>query len=337
LHYFIKQEADNSALLDFRVSPHGHIYVSGQKLDRETLAVYTFTCIASDTGQPSALSGSVQVQIHLTDVNDNAPIWQFPGDRDREVNVSILEMVGHRIALLRAVDADEGENGQVEYILKQINHQSLSASRSSLAKPTNSFSSPSMNYNQGEGMVLNRTSATGEKLADSLKERSGDESYVPQATAAKQKQRQGIGDFQNSLIQSLEYDLSQAASSSDSIPSIHDEQSAFSNIGEEMLPSDLVVFNTNSLFELDPTTGALYIGRSLHSSDVGSAKLIIEARDRGNPVRRNPRVLRVNLLPWRMSTDSGLGQATSVKRTGGIIESGGKEGSILGNNGGLQN
>ncbi|VEL16658.1 unnamed protein product, partial [Protopolystoma xenopodis] len=65
-------------------------------LDRELNDIIIFDVFAKDTGTPS-LTGSAQVVIRVLDVNDNAPVWKFPKEGDRVVNVSVNAVQGHRI------------------------------------------------------------------------------------------------------------------------------------------------------------------------------------------------------------------------------------------------
>lgn len=140
-----------------------------------------------------------QVQVHLGDINDNAPNWLFPAESNVVVNVTIHEPVGHQVALLRANDPDLGENGQVVF---RIVHVSV---------------------------------------------------------------------------------LSNAASASDSR---NENQTENASAQQEM-------------FELDSSTGALYIARPLRPSDMGLVKLLIEANDMGKPNKSSHRTILFNILDFR--------------------------------------
>lgn len=83
-----------------------------EKLDRETEAVYTMRLIAVDGG-PNPKTGSTTVQINVLDSNDNKP--KFVGGTS--FNVSIVENTAPGTVILRikAVDGDDGPNGQIAY------------------------------------------------------------------------------------------------------------------------------------------------------------------------------------------------------------------------------
>ncbi|XP_019739446.1 protocadherin gamma-C5-like [Hippocampus comes] len=80
-------------------------------LDRETLPVHHLILTAVDGGDP-ARSGTSQITITVLDNNDNAP--QFERQL-YEANISEKASPGAQILQVKATDADEGLNGQVEY------------------------------------------------------------------------------------------------------------------------------------------------------------------------------------------------------------------------------
>ncbi|CAF4271827.1 unnamed protein product, partial [Didymodactylos carnosus] len=84
-----------------------------RRLDRETISSYNLTLIASDNGKP-LLSGSTQLNIQISDVNDNVP--QF---KQSVYNIDVKENIPVGSILLRveATDADIGENGLIRYEL----------------------------------------------------------------------------------------------------------------------------------------------------------------------------------------------------------------------------
>ncbi|KAL7064697.1 hypothetical protein AAHC03_05425 [Spirometra sp. Aus1] len=105
-------------------------------LDRETVAVYNLTLVAYDSGNPQ-LSSSIPLEIHITDVNDNAPIFHSPVYESNQRNPledklrdrfsvrytppggHLLETatVGSPVLQLNATDADTGVNAKVTYLI----------------------------------------------------------------------------------------------------------------------------------------------------------------------------------------------------------------------------
>jgi len=88
----------------------GIVEVSGA-LDREVMAVYNLTVAARDGGSP-ALQDTINVVVHLLDVNDYTP--QFS---QASYTASIAENArpGVTVARVVAEDLDEGVNGTVTY------------------------------------------------------------------------------------------------------------------------------------------------------------------------------------------------------------------------------
>ncbi|XP_054454182.1 protocadherin alpha-3-like [Anoplopoma fimbria] len=86
-------------------------------LDRESVSNYNVTIVATDKGTPSLSSTSV-LSIHISDVNDNPPL--FPENR---INVYLKENspVGEVIQTVTATDADVDQNSQVSYSFLQSN------------------------------------------------------------------------------------------------------------------------------------------------------------------------------------------------------------------------
>lgn len=96
---------------DFEIdSASGTIYVANA-LDRETTSMYVLRAFAVDKGVPSR-STSTEITITIEDINDNKPIFD-----SKVIEIKVMENIPIRseIAHIRAVDADEGVNAEVEY------------------------------------------------------------------------------------------------------------------------------------------------------------------------------------------------------------------------------
>ncbi|XP_011637579.1 protein dachsous [Pogonomyrmex barbatus] len=87
-------------------------------LDRERQSNYTFLVVATDSGKYDAKSTSIPVEINISDVNDNAPIFEEYPFRTR---VPVGTQPGQNILRISAKDADDGANGDIVYSL--INEQ----------------------------------------------------------------------------------------------------------------------------------------------------------------------------------------------------------------------
>ncbi|XP_041123098.1 protocadherin alpha-4-like isoform X3 [Polyodon spathula] len=82
-------------------------------LDRESLSEYNITITATDEGTPP-LSSSKVISVHVSDVNDNAPL--FP-QSPLAVYLKENHPTGSLIFTASACDADVNENAQVTYSL----------------------------------------------------------------------------------------------------------------------------------------------------------------------------------------------------------------------------
>ncbi|XP_047661158.1 protocadherin gamma-A11-like [Tachysurus fulvidraco] len=85
------------------------------ELDREREAEYNITVTCSDEGVPS-LSSSTSLRLHISDVNDNAPVFE----RNKyEAYVVENNTPGLSIFTVKASDADYNQNARVSYILEE--------------------------------------------------------------------------------------------------------------------------------------------------------------------------------------------------------------------------
>ncbi|CAH8497797.1 unnamed protein product [Schistosoma guineensis] len=107
------------------ISFEGIIYTH-QTTDREQTPVLTFEVIATDTGNPP-LSAVSSVLIRILDTNDNSPVWIFPKQfgANSVINISQYSTVGLLIAQLKAIDIDEGLNGEISYSIVHGNDDGL--------------------------------------------------------------------------------------------------------------------------------------------------------------------------------------------------------------------
>ncbi|KAK3521641.1 hypothetical protein QTP70_014713 [Hemibagrus guttatus] len=101
---------------------NSYALVVNEALDREQVSQYNITVVANDEGTPS-LSTSNVITVHVSDVNDNAPLFPAP-----VINISVKENspVGGLLASLTARDLDIGENALVSYSLSDTENSRVS-------------------------------------------------------------------------------------------------------------------------------------------------------------------------------------------------------------------
>lgn len=81
-------------------------------MDREKQSFYSFEVRATDGGSYDARSESAQVQITISDINDNQPVFkEYPF----KVHVPLYKQPGQQLVKVEAEDKDDGVNGQIAY------------------------------------------------------------------------------------------------------------------------------------------------------------------------------------------------------------------------------
>ncbi|XP_076875490.1 protocadherin gamma-A8-like isoform X31 [Brachyhypopomus gauderio] len=85
-----------------------------QDLDRERESEYNITVLCSDEGVPS-LSSSASLHLHISDVNDNAPVFER---NNYEAYVVENNTPGLSVFTVKASDPDSNQNARVSYILE---------------------------------------------------------------------------------------------------------------------------------------------------------------------------------------------------------------------------
>ncbi|XP_060751276.1 protocadherin alpha-2-like isoform X6 [Tachysurus vachellii] len=101
---------------------NSYALVVNEALDRERVSQYNVTLVANDEGTPS-LSSSNVITVHVSDVNDNAPLFTAP-----VINISVRENspVGGLMTSLTARDLDVGENALISYSLSDTESSKVS-------------------------------------------------------------------------------------------------------------------------------------------------------------------------------------------------------------------
>ncbi|XP_068443478.1 protocadherin gamma-A11-like isoform X22 [Clinocottus analis] len=111
VHCFIN---DNTPLTIMSASNNFYSLVTDSELDRETASEYNITVTCSDEGVPS-LSSSVTLTLQISDVNDNAPVFERSS---YEAYIVENNTPGLSIFTVKARDADWNQNARVSYILE---------------------------------------------------------------------------------------------------------------------------------------------------------------------------------------------------------------------------
>ncbi|XP_010167834.2 protocadherin gamma-B5, partial [Antrostomus carolinensis] len=92
-----------------RSSENTYKLITGSALDREQVSTYNITITAKDRGRP-ALWSSAALVLEVSDVNDNAPVFE---EAAYSAYVAENNAAGAEVLRVRAWDADAGANGRV--------------------------------------------------------------------------------------------------------------------------------------------------------------------------------------------------------------------------------
>lgn len=101
----------------FSIDPNTGVVYTAEVFDREArtgITDYGATVKAEDQGAPR-LAGFCTFRVHIGDINDNPPVFDFPS---YETSLEEGSPIGRRVLQVYATDKDAGENGQVRYFLK---------------------------------------------------------------------------------------------------------------------------------------------------------------------------------------------------------------------------
>ncbi|KAL7299168.1 hypothetical protein TKK_0007766 [Trichogramma kaykai] len=112
--YSLGSEEGGLEATEFAINSQTGAITTTKLLDRETMSGYLLTVTAKDGGVPP-LSDTTDVEISVTDVNDNAPEFdamQYQGSVREDV------LIGTSVLQITASDVDVGLNGRVKYMLE---------------------------------------------------------------------------------------------------------------------------------------------------------------------------------------------------------------------------
>uniref|UniRef100_A0A672IG76 Protocadherin-16 n=1 Tax=Salarias fasciatus TaxID=181472 RepID=A0A672IG76_SALFA len=110
----IENEMGELFKMEYRSGPENHLsldLILSRRLDRETQDFYSMTIEAFDGGVP-ARTGTLQVNVHVLDENDNPPVFnQTEYHATVREDASLLSVV----CQVHATDLDLGDNGRITY------------------------------------------------------------------------------------------------------------------------------------------------------------------------------------------------------------------------------
>lgn len=103
----------------FSIDAHAGSITTRRPLDREAQEVYHLTVMARDL-KNGAMFGTASVTVTVSDLNDNAPVFDYPTPANNTLYISNLLPPGHFIIRVTARDLDSNENGKMTFSLSDI-------------------------------------------------------------------------------------------------------------------------------------------------------------------------------------------------------------------------
>ncbi|KAL2077308.1 hypothetical protein ACEWY4_026812 [Coilia grayii] len=98
--------------------------ITDGELDRERESVYNISVTCSDEGLPS-LSSSITVSLQISDVNDNAPVFER---NSYEASIPENNSPGLSVFTVKAIDIDFSQNARISYMLEESTINGVAAS-----------------------------------------------------------------------------------------------------------------------------------------------------------------------------------------------------------------
>ncbi|KAJ1073664.1 hypothetical protein K5549_006902 [Capra hircus] len=96
----------------FTIDPAAGALRTSRTLDREARSEHVLKAVARDCGVHGSRSTTVIIKVHVTDVNDNRPVWE---QNPLDIFLSSQSPTNQTAAILRASDPDWGPNGTVTF------------------------------------------------------------------------------------------------------------------------------------------------------------------------------------------------------------------------------
>ena len=128
ISYLLSNDHDALAFQIDRMS--GELFTR-RLLDREDQSNYTFKVLVRDSitssGNPekAVYTATATVTVILEDENDNSPVFILPNATANTLTVAVSQTLGYKLAVIIATDADEGDNGRINYKIKAGNSFNL--------------------------------------------------------------------------------------------------------------------------------------------------------------------------------------------------------------------
>ncbi|KAM8910600.1 protocadherin alpha-10-like isoform 6-T6 [Spinachia spinachia] len=242
-------------------------------LDRERTSQYNISIIASDAGSPPLSSTNV-INVHVSDVNDNQPLF-----REKVINVYLKENspIGAVIETVSAIDADMDKNGQVTYSFLQSNSNLMPLSTM-------------ININTETGDIVTLQSFNHEELKTFQFKVQATDSGVPPLSSNVTVNVLVLDENDNSPTILLPYS-EHGSVNSESIPYSAEAGYFVAKIRavdadsgyNALLSYHLSEPKGNNLFRIGTSTGEIRTKRRMSDNDLKTHPLVVLVSDNGEP------------------------------------------------------
>ncbi|XP_030595786.1 protocadherin alpha-8-like isoform X4 [Archocentrus centrarchus] len=258
--------------LDTNYKNYYSLVVNGP-LDRENMAEYNVTIIATDEGSPPLSSISI-ISVHVSDVNDNPPRFSEP-----LLNIYVKENspVGAVIKTVTAADPDIDKNGQVTYSFLQGNSDS---------QPFSTM----ININSETGDIVNLQSFNYEEFKTFQFKVQATDSGVPPLSSNVTVNVFILDENDNSPTILAPYS-EHGSVNSESIPYSAEAGYFVAKIRavdadsgyNALLSYHLSEPKGNNLFKIGTSTGEIRTKRKMSDNDLKTHPLVVLVSDNGEP------------------------------------------------------
>ncbi|XP_058506400.1 protocadherin alpha-8-like [Solea solea] len=258
--------------LDSNYKNYYSLVVDGP-LDKESASQYNISITATDEGSPPLSSTSV-ITVHVSDVNDNKPIFQ-----ENMINIYVKENspVGAVIKTVSAFDADVDQNGQVRFSFLHDNSDSLPLSTM-------------MNINSETGDIISLQSFNFEELKTFQFKVQATDSGVPPLSSNATVNVFILDENDNSPVILAPYS-EHGSVNSESIPYNVEAGHIVAKIRavdadsgyNALLSYHLSEPKGNSLFRIGTSTGEIKTKRRMSDNDLKTHPLVVLVSDNGEP------------------------------------------------------
>ncbi|XP_034545025.1 protocadherin alpha-10-like isoform X15 [Notolabrus celidotus] len=241
-------------------------------LDRERTSQYDISITARDEGSPPLSSTSV-VQVHVSDVNDNKPLFT-----ENIINVYVRENspVGAVIKTVSAIDADINQNGQVSYSFLHNSSNSLPLSTM-------------ININSETGDIVSLQSLNYEELKTFQFKVQATDSGVPPLSSNVTVNVLILDENDNNPNILAPYS-EHGSVNSESIPYSAEAgyfvakiRAVDADSGYNALLSYHFEPKGNNLFRIGTSTGEIRTKRRMSDNDLKTHPLVVSVSDNGEP------------------------------------------------------